>query len=249
MVTRSRPSSRLSALPSALHSTRAKARAPATVLTVPDALAGLPVPASTCERILFAAVSVLFEEGFASLTQQRVCEKAGVRQSHLTYYFPTRNDLLREAAAFGCEAMFNQITQGIDAGRVTPDNLRVTLNADITDRRWARLMNALIAASDEDASIKPWLAAFDEQIRLRLLTDLGRLGLAVTLEDIETLHATFVGAIQMDLGESTDASLGRAQRVIGRALDRLLVTMPPTRKRKSAKSTPLANARKPGKPE
>lgn len=196
---------------------------------MPDALADLPTPASTRERILFAAVQVLFEEGFSSLTQQRVCEKAGIRQSHLTYYFPTRNDLLREAAAFGCEAMFNQITQGIAAGLVTLDNLRVTLNADVTDRRWARLMNALVAASDEDARIKPWLAAFDEQIRTRLLEDLGRLDLAVTLEDVEIFHATFIGAIQMDLAESTDASLARAQRVIGHALDRLLATTPARR--------------------
>lgn len=207
------------------------APAPVGALTLPDALSDLPTPASTRERILLAAVYVLFEEGFSSLTQQRVCEKAGIRQSHLTYYFPTRNDLLREAAAFGCEAMFNQITQGIDAGLVTLDNLRVTLNADITDRRWARLMNALVAASDEDARIKPWLAAFDEQIRSRLLDDLSRLGLAITLEDVETLHATFIGAIQMDLGEGTEASLARAQRVIGHALDRLVATAPAKRAR------------------
>lgn len=200
--------------------------APAKVqaaLTLPEALAGLPVPSGTRDRILFSAVTVLFEEGFSSLTQQRVCECAGIRQSHLTYYFPTRNDLLREAAAFGCEAMFNQITEGIEAGVVTLDNLRVALNADITDRRWARLMNALIAASDEDARIKPWLAAFDEQIRGRLLADLQRLGLRVSETDVEMLHATFIGAIQMDLGESTTTSLARAQRVIGQALDQLLL--------------------------
>lgn len=206
----------------ASHTRRAKA-APGA-LTVPEALSDIPEPSGTRERILFAAVSVLFEEGFSSLTQQRVCEKAGIRQSHLTYYFPTRNDLLREAAAYGCEAMFNQITQGIDAGLVTLDNLQVMLNADITDRRWARLMNALVAASDEDARIKPWLAAFDAQIRGRLLADLRKLGLQLDVGDIEMLHATFIGAIQMDLGESTDGSLARAQRVIGRALDRLLAS-------------------------
>lgn len=191
-------------------------------LTVPDALAGLPQPTGTRERILFAAVTVLFDEGFTSLTQQRVCERAGIRQSHLTYYFPTRNDLLREAAAFGCEAMFKQIARGIDQGEVTVANLRATLNADLSDRRWARLMNALIAASDEDVRIKPWLAAFDEQIAERLLHDMQRLGLKVTRAEVDVLHATFVGAIQMDLAASTPASLARARRVIGQALDRLV---------------------------
>ena len=193
-----------------------------SALTLPGALAALPTPLTTREKILFAAVTVLNEEGFAALTQQRVCECAAIRQSHLTYYFPTRNDLLREAAAYGCEAMLGAITQGIDAGLVTLTNMREKLNADITDRRWARLINALIAASDEDARIKPWLAAFDAKARERLLADFRRLGLDVTEGDVELLYATFMGAIQQDLGESTDASLERAQRVIGLALDRLL---------------------------
>ena len=217
-----------------------KAQPAAAALTLPEALALLPVPGRTRERILFSAVAVLFDEGFSSLTQQRVCEMAGIRQSHLTYYFPTRNDLLREAAAYGCEAMFNQITQGIDAGLVTLDNLKVTLNADITDRRWARLMNALVAASDEDPRIKPWLAAFDEQIRARLLADLSKLGLKLDIGDIEMLHATFIGAIQMDLAESTDASLARARRVIGRALDQLLKSVRATK----PLSVPAVRARK-----
>jgi AcrR family transcriptional regulator len=210
--------------PAARTKPRAKPATPGA-LTLPEALAAVPEPANMRERILYAAVGVLNEEGFTSLTQQRVCERAGIRQSHLTYYFPTRNDLLREAAAYGCETMLGAVTQAIEQGFVTVENLRVTLNVDVTDRRWARLTNALIAASDEDPRIKPWLAAFDEQIRLRLLGDFRRLGLAVDEADIELLHATFIGAVQMDLGESTDASLARAQRVVALALDRLVASV------------------------
>lgn len=190
-------------------------------LTLPASMAARPAPTAAREKILHAAVTVLNEEGFTALTQNRVCEVAGVRQSHLTYYFPSRNDLLREAAVYGCNAMLDAVTHGIEAGHVTQANMRVALNADITDRRWARLINALIAASDEDPSIKPWLAAFDAQVRARLLADLRRLGLDVKPADAEFLHATYIGAIQLDLGESTEASLARAQRVIGLALDRL----------------------------
>lgn len=214
-------------------------------LTLPDALAATPAPATTRERILHAAVEVLHEEGFSSLTQQRVCERAGIRQSHLTYYFPTRNDLLREAAAYGCETMLGAVTQAIDQGLVTIDNLHVTLNVDVTDRRWARLTNALIAASDEDARIKPWLAAFDEQIRVRLLADFRRLGLNVSEADIELLHATFMGAVQMDLGEATEASLARAQRVVALVLDRLVVAAQPPAATKSGKAR---NVQKPAQP-
>ena len=48
--------------------------------SVPDteALAALPAPTNIRERILHAAVALLNDEGFASLTQHRVAERAGV---------------------------------------------------------------------------------------------------------------------------------------------------------------------------
>ena len=44
------------------------------------------------EKILAAAAELLLTEGFHALTQHAVAARAGIRQSHLTYYFPTRND-------------------------------------------------------------------------------------------------------------------------------------------------------------
>lgn len=206
-------------------------------LTLPDAIAAAPRPDSPRERILHAAVEVLNAEGFRALTQQRVCAVAGLRQSHLTYYFPTRMDLLREAAAYACEAMLGAVTHAIDAGRVTTANMRATLNADVTDRRWARLLNALIAACDEDPTIRPWLADFNVRARKRLLADFRRLGLPVSQADVDLFYATFVGAVQLDLGESTPASLARTRRAIGAALDRLAACAParrgPSRRRTS----------------
>jgi AcrR family transcriptional regulator len=45
-------------------------------------------------RILDAAVEVFRDDGVRALTQTRVAAKAGLRQSHLTYYFPKKSDLL-----------------------------------------------------------------------------------------------------------------------------------------------------------
>jgi AcrR family transcriptional regulator len=44
-------------------------------------------------RILEAALDLVTTEGVAALTQPRVARLAGVRQSHLTYYFPRKSDL------------------------------------------------------------------------------------------------------------------------------------------------------------
>ena len=49
---------------------------------------------SVKERLLEAGVTLLREQGIAALTQPRIARQAGVSQSHLTYYFPTRNVLL-----------------------------------------------------------------------------------------------------------------------------------------------------------
>ena len=52
------------------------------------------VPTDIRERLLMAAVALVREQGLPKLTQPRLAKAAGVSQSHLTYYFPTRADLL-----------------------------------------------------------------------------------------------------------------------------------------------------------
>jgi len=57
------------------------------------------------ERLLEAALKLLAESGAHELTQPRVAKAEGVRQSHLTYYFPTRADLLQESARYSIEKL------------------------------------------------------------------------------------------------------------------------------------------------
>jgi AcrR family transcriptional regulator len=46
-------------------------------------------------EILRAARGILVESGYAALTTRRVAEAAGVRQSNVQYYYPTKTDLVR----------------------------------------------------------------------------------------------------------------------------------------------------------
>ena len=200
-----------------LHSARP---APLPV-TFQDAVAAAPMPTTARERILRAAVLLLNEDGFSALTQTRVAERAGVRQSHVTYYFPARNDLLRETAVYGCNAMLTVMATGIETGVLTLANFRDFLVSDVSDRRFARLMTALIVASDEDQSIKPWLANFEQANRESLQQSFRRLGLEIMTEDIELFHAAYVGAVILDLGESSEESLARSQRIVQTAFDRI----------------------------
>ena len=209
--------------------------------TFPDAVAAAPQPANARERILYAAVFLLNDEGFSALTQTRVAERAGMRQSHVTYYFPSRNDLLRETAVYGCNAMLAIMASGIESGALTRENFLDFLISDVSDRRFARLMTALIVASDEDQSIKPWLASFEQANRESMKHSFGRLGLLITDEDIELFHAAFVGAVILDLGEASEESLARSQRIVRTAFTRIAARSQPTN---PATKTALAGAGK-----
>jgi AcrR family transcriptional regulator len=196
--------------------------APSPSFSLPDILAARAQTQKLTgarERILFAAVEILNVEGFGGLTQTRVAERAGIRQSHLTYYFPARNDLLRETAVFGCEAMLGALNMGIESGELNVENFREVMAVDIHDRRFARLMCALIVASDEDAEIKPWLASFEAANMKQIKGSFHKLGLPVTLDEVAFFHATYIGSVMLDLGESTDDSLERAQRKVTMAFD------------------------------
>lgn len=46
------------------------------------------------QRILDAALEITASEGLKRLTQPKVAAAAGIRQSHLTYYFPKKVDLI-----------------------------------------------------------------------------------------------------------------------------------------------------------
>ncbi len=213
-------------------------------VTFDQVISQTPAPTTTRERILHAAVTLLNDDGFSSLTQQRVCERAGIRQSHLTYYFPTRNDLLRETAVFGCEAMLSVMAETAKSGQMTLPMMRdLMFTVDESDRRFGRLMTALTVASDEDPRIKPWMSAFEAENRAKLTSLLASTGEEIAQEDVELLHAAYIGAVVLDLGESSEASLARAKRIVHHAFD--IVIQKAALARRSAKPT---NPTKPVKP-
>src|SRR3546814_15324097 len=49
---------------------------------------------SVSDRIVAAGLALLEEEGLKALTQTRIAKRSGLRQSHVTYYFPRIDNLL-----------------------------------------------------------------------------------------------------------------------------------------------------------
>ena len=65
------------------------------------------------EVIIEAGLKALREHGYAGFTQPRVAAFAGLRQSHLTYYHPTRLDLLGAIGRAAVDRQLAAVRHGI----------------------------------------------------------------------------------------------------------------------------------------
>src|SRR6185295_1027703 len=93
-------------------------------------------------RILEAALGLLAGGGAHELTQPRVAKAAGVRQSHLTYYFPTRGELLQEVARYSIGKLAGQLAHS------RPRSIADSIAAAAADKRRSRVMLGLVTAAD-----------------------------------------------------------------------------------------------------
>ncbi|TMG78909.1 MAG: TetR/AcrR family transcriptional regulator [Betaproteobacteria bacterium] len=102
-------------------------------------------------RILEAALGLLTRSGAHELTQPRVAKAAGVRQSHLTYYFPGRTDLMQAVARHAIDQLAGELAQ---AGVHGPARVATGIAAGSSDKHIERVMLGLVAAADRDPAIK-----------------------------------------------------------------------------------------------
>ncbi len=171
-------------------------------------------------KILDAALQLVFESGIAALTQPRIALAAGVRQSHLTYYFPTRTVLLEGVAQHmmtGLVARMQAVAQA-HAGRGA-DALARAMGEAVTEPRHARVMLALVVASDEEPGIKVWLRAFIRRLRENMAQVLGEAGLDAS--GVALLHTTLVGAAILNVARDNANSRREARSTVRAALEML----------------------------
>jgi AcrR family transcriptional regulator len=116
-------------------------------------------PEAMRARLLTAAVRVLGKHGLRKLTQPQVAKAAGVRQSHLTYYFPHRSDLIAAVARHYL------LSVGEEVGRLVASSSSETLPQALTEfttdlvknRKRTRILLGLLVASEEDRSLRKQL--------------------------------------------------------------------------------------------
>jgi AcrR family transcriptional regulator len=171
---------------------------------------------SVRERILDAALELFAHGGVQELTQPRVSKAAGVRQSHLTYYFPTITDLLQEVARRSLERLAGELHGG--HGRPRAASLGAAIAHGAADKRRARMMLSLVAAADRDAALKPRMRAFVGELRGRIAAMLAGNGLEVDAADLAFLHSMIVGCAVLQLARDNAEARKEARAVLERAV-------------------------------
>jgi AcrR family transcriptional regulator len=196
---------------------RRMVRADLTVVETPRAK-----PLDVRSRLLLAADDILVSEGIQALTQTRVAEAAGVRQSHLTYYFQTRSALIRSIIEYTASSLVAQFTDNARGGRVSLPELRRRLMESLSDRRIARRMMAILVLTDEDPSLMAVLDEIENQHCASMAQTIRQLGVELSDQDVMLLHSSLIGILMRYCNRNSKVARHQARALIGEAFDRVV---------------------------
>ena len=194
---------------------------------------------STRDRILDTALALLNKLGYDKLTQPQVARAAGITQGHLTYYFPTRSDLLLAVAEHSLRTSMAQFLERRGKAARNPGLVTNLVRQALVDKQRTRAILGLVIASDGDREIKKPLRGMIGHARDLATTVLHGLGVEPTPELAIMLHACLVGLSVVTFALDSP----RTDRQMGDAAALLLGIMSgitPSRRRR----VPVAPARR-----
>lgn len=162
-------------------------------------------------RILEAALGLVARSGAHELTQPRVARAAGVRQSHLTYYFPTRAELMQAVARRSIEKLVGELTR---AREHDPSQVAAGIAAGASDKRIVRVMLGLVAAADRDPAVKRQLRRFIGELRQLMVPALAAGGLQAEPACVAFFHSVVVGCSVLQLARDNVEAREEARAVL-----------------------------------
>ena len=192
--------------------------------------ASTPLPAPAHEsgdkaircRLIDAALEVLLRDGILGFSQSKVAKQAGLRQSHLTYYFPTRNDLLTVVVEHGCQLVIHAQGCNAEAQVLSLPEFRQAMCNNVCDSRIARLMVAVTVAAETDPKLKGWISDFDRRMLNNKKEAFLRQGVQASPEELALFHSTIAGIAIRNLNSSTPEDVAEAKKRFLYAFDRLI---------------------------
>jgi AcrR family transcriptional regulator len=168
------------------------------------------------QDIIDASLAVLRESGYAGFTQPRVAAEAGLRQSHLTYYFPTRVDLLAGVARVAIDRQLAAVDTILGASSV---RVAAKAIANVAVRHEnTRVIMALVQAADQEQALRELFRELADGIILRVGKLLRNLNIEPTDEHCYLLHSMSVGMAIVDLATARKDGERRAAWTLETAL-------------------------------
>jgi AcrR family transcriptional regulator len=172
------------------------------------------------QTILEAALAVLRDDGYLGFTQPRVAARAGVRQSHLTYYFPTRADLLVAVAQVAVDNQRSIIGSLVESGEAGPAGLASVL----TQAENARVLLTLVCAADDVPEVRELFQGLAAGMVANGESLLGTLGAPPRAAGADLLYAVSVGVVAISFATGRDDRQAWATSVLQTAIE--LLTQP-----------------------
>jgi AcrR family transcriptional regulator len=177
-------------------------------------------------RIVDTALELLRREGVTALTQPRIAKASGLRQSHITYYFPKRSDLVAAVATSVAERLKKGFAAALAADH--PGDIAECF-ARIAMPEQTRLLLALVLAADEEKSIRALFRRLTKDIRDEIAAGLARQGIEAGDDAVALFHALGVGLAVLDLARGEPAA-----RRETRTATKLALSQMPKRKGRKA---------------
>lgn len=149
------------------------------------------------ELILRAALNLLIEHGYRALSFRRIAEVSGLKVGHISYYFPTKEELVRallDAVINSYQAEFDRL---MHQPGFTPEkrleDLIVLILDDITTKKTTHFFMELWALSNHDQFVFDRLHELYCRARQPLDDIIAELNPALSETERETL-ALFISA-------------------------------------------------------
>jgi AcrR family transcriptional regulator len=173
------------------------------------------------QALVDAALAVIGESGLAGFTQPRVAARAGMRQSHLTYYFPTRDDLL---VAVADEAVRRRVAvlAEAQAEAAGPREQVAALARVLASPEQTRVLLALTQAADQNEAVRGSFRALAAGVAPLSAELLGAVGADADSATLALLQATSTGLAVLALARGDDVT-PFAEELLTTFLDRLSI--------------------------
>ena len=127
--------------------------------------------AATQQALLDAAFACLVEDGYANLSTRRVADRAGVSQSNMRHYYPTKVQLISASLDDVLDRLTQETVDGLRAVSTAPDRRIRTLDLtwDVHASDAFRAMIELWVAAVREPELSEQLSAIEDRMRQRLL--------------------------------------------------------------------------------